>query len=276
MLAAILATKGSRDLGNKVNKTEVSETLLSHIKSFTVNKVTFLSFFKGSSTPSRDTKAANISPGFPSDSVKNRPEGTTDDFTGTAAGSYGNGKPSYNPRSRGTQERITKKDLFASPDLNKLLKSIYLRKHLSKKALRLLKSRPDLLTFLSEALQDKGHRSSQAKHAEVHGSPMPAHGSNVKLTNLSPEMDDQVIEALPELKVAGIMSHKPSEADDQALLPRGNLNHNEVVKQAIQGKESYSGKKQDSHKLATDVFKLGYDERRDKVLKPVTQWSFSV
>ena len=105
---------------------------------------------------------------------------------------------------------------------------------------------------------------------------MPAHGSNVKLTNLSPEMDDQVIEALPELKVAGIMSHKPSEADDQALLPRGNLNHNEVVKQAIQGKESYSGKKQDSHKLATDVFKLGNDERRDKVLKPVTQWSFSV
>ena len=85
---------------------------------------------------------------------------------------------------------------------------------------------------------------------------MPAHGTDVKLTNPSPEMDDQVINALPEMKGAGIMSHKPSEADDQALLPRGNFNHNEVVKQAIQGKESYSGKKQDSHKLATDVFKL--------------------
>ena len=273
-LLPFLATKRSRDLGKKVNKTEVSKTLLSHLKFFTVNKVTCLSFFKGSSTPSRDPKAANISPGFPSDSVKNRPEGNTDDFTGT--GSYGNGKPSYNPRSRGTQKRITNKDFFASPDLDKLLKSIYLGKHLSKKVVRLLKSRPDLIASLSKALQDKGHRSSQAKHAELHGSPMPAHGTNVKLTNLSPEMDDQVIKALPDLKGVGIMSHKPSEADDQALLPRGKINHNEVVKQAIQGQESYSGKKQDSHKLATDVFKLGYDERRYKVLKPVTQWSLSV
>ena len=272
MLAAIFGDK--RDLGNKVNKKEASKTLLSHLNLLTVNRVTCLSFFKGSSTPSRNPKSAHISPGFPSDSVKNRLEGSTDEFAGT--GSYGNGKPSYNPRSSGTQKRIANKDLFASPDLNKLLKNIYLGKHLSKKVVRLLKSRPDLLASLSDALQDKGHRSSQAKHAEVHGSPMPAHGSNVKLTNLSPEMDDQVIKALPELKGAGIMSHKLSEADDQALLPRGNFNHNEVVKQAIQGKESYSGKKQDSHKLATDVFKLGYDERRDKVLKPVTQWSFSV
>lgn len=213
---------------------------------------------------------ATISPGFPSDSVKHRPEGTTDDVTGT--GSDASDKQSYNPWSRGTRKGITNKDLFSSPDLNKLLKSIKLGKHLSKKVVRLLKSRPDLLATLKETLQDKGHRSSQAKHAKVHGSPMPSHGTNVKLTNLSPEMDDQVIKASPELKGAGIMS---SEADSQALLPRENFNHNEVVKQAIEGKESYSGKKQDSHKLATDVFKLGSDERRYKVLKPVTQWSFS-
>lgn len=146
-----------------------------------------------------------------------------------------------------------------------------MEKHLSKKVVRLLKSRSDLLASLIEALQDKGHRSSQAKHAEVHGSPMPAHGTNVKLNNLSPEMDDQVIKTSPELKGVGIRSHKSSEADSQELLPKANFKHNEVVKQAIQGKESYSGKKHDAHKLATDLFKLGSDERRHKVLNPVTQ-----
>ena len=205
---------------------------------------------------------ANISPGFPSDSVEHTPEGTTDDFAGT--GSYTKDKPSHNPRSRGTRKKITNKDLFASPDLNKLLKNLYVEKHLSKKVLHLLKSRPDLLAFLSEALQDGGHRSSQVRHAELHGSKMSAHGTDVKLTNQNPEMDDQVIKASPELKGVGI---KPSEVDSQVLLPKENFNHKKVVQQTSQKEEPYSGEKQDSYKSAADVFKLGSDERRQKVLK---------
>ena len=45
---------------------------------------------------------ANISPGFPSESVQHRPEETTDDFTGT--GSYANDKPSSNTQSGDTQK----------------------------------------------------------------------------------------------------------------------------------------------------------------------------
>ena len=241
---------------------------------FNVNRVIYLSYFsKGNSLPSRNSKVADISPGFPSDSVKHRPEGTTDDFAGT--GSYANDKPSHNPRSRGTRKRITNKELIASPDLNKLLKSMYLGKHLSKKVLRLLKSRPDLLASLSEALQDGGHRSSQGRHTELQGSKMSTHGTDVKLTNQSPELDDQVIKASPELKSVGIMSHKPSEVDSQELLPKENLNH-KVVKQESQKEEPYSGKRQDSYKSATDVVKLGSDERRHKVVKLVTQYAFSI
>jgi len=56
---------------------------------------------------------ANISPGFPSESVKQRPEETTDDFTGT--GSYANGKPSSDAPSGVTQNWIAnRKGLFIS------------------------------------------------------------------------------------------------------------------------------------------------------------------
>ena len=76
-----------------------------NFKILTVNKTTYLYFFsKGNSIPSRNPRAANISPGFPSDSVEHRPEGTTDDFTGT--GSYAKDKPSSNTPSRGTLNGI--------------------------------------------------------------------------------------------------------------------------------------------------------------------------
>jgi len=219
----------------------------------------------GNSLPSRYPKEANIAPGLPSDSVKHRTEGTTDDFTGT--GSYASDKPSYNPLSRGTQKGIKNKDMFTSPDLSKPLKSTNLEKDLSKKVVHLLKSRPGLLASLNEALHNVGHRSSQVRHAQSHGSLVSAHGTNVKLTNQSPDMDDQVIKASPEFKGAGTMSHKPSEADNQEILPKANLNLKKVVKQVHQRKEPYSGKKQDSYKSTPDGFKLRSDERRHKVLK---------
>jgi len=54
---------------------------------------------------------ANISPGFPSESVKHRPEETTDDFN--EAGSYVNDKPSSNTPSGDTQKGIVnRKGLF--------------------------------------------------------------------------------------------------------------------------------------------------------------------
>ena len=57
--------------------------------------MTYLTFFsKGNSIPSGNPKVADLSSGFPSDSVEHRPEGTTDDFTGT--GSYANDKPFSN------------------------------------------------------------------------------------------------------------------------------------------------------------------------------------
>ena len=63
--------------------------------------------------PSRYPKEATISSGFPSDSVKHRPEGTTDDFTGT--GSYAYDQPSSNTPSWGSLNGIAnRKGLFIS------------------------------------------------------------------------------------------------------------------------------------------------------------------
>ena len=54
---------------------------------------------------------AYISPGFPSESVIHRAEGTTDDFTGT--GSYANDKPSSNTQYGDTQKGIAnRKGMF--------------------------------------------------------------------------------------------------------------------------------------------------------------------
>ena len=76
-----------------------------NFKILTVNKTTYLSFFsKGNSIPSRNPRAANISPGFPSDSVEHRPEGDADDTTGT--GTYANDKPSSKTPSRNTLNGI--------------------------------------------------------------------------------------------------------------------------------------------------------------------------
>ena len=67
-----------------------------NFKILTVNKITYLSFFRsiGNSIPSGNPKAADLSSGLPSDSVEHRPEGATDDFTGT--GSYAYDQPSSN------------------------------------------------------------------------------------------------------------------------------------------------------------------------------------
>jgi len=59
---------------------------------------------------------ANISPGFPSESVKHRPEEATDDFTGT--GSYANDKTSSKTPLGATQKGIAnRKGLFTSCEL---------------------------------------------------------------------------------------------------------------------------------------------------------------
>ena len=77
---------------------------------------TYLFFSIGNSIPSRNLKAATISSEFHTDSVKNRPEGTTDDSTGT--GSHANGEPSSNTPSWGTLTRISnRKSLFISFEL---------------------------------------------------------------------------------------------------------------------------------------------------------------
>ena len=66
--------------------------------------------------PSRNPKVATISPGFPSDSVKHRPEGTTNDFTGT--GSYASDTPPSNtPSSCNLNEIANRKGLLFLPDL---------------------------------------------------------------------------------------------------------------------------------------------------------------
>jgi len=83
----------------------------------TVDTNTFLYFVSLEKfIPSRNPKVANISPGFASDSVKQRPEGTADDSAGT--GSYGNDKPSSNSQSWGIQEgTANRKGLFISCEL---------------------------------------------------------------------------------------------------------------------------------------------------------------
>ena len=59
--------------------------------------------------PSRYPKEANIYPGFPSDSVKHRSEGATDDTTGSYA---------YDQRSSNTLNGISnRKGLFISCEL---------------------------------------------------------------------------------------------------------------------------------------------------------------
>ena len=64
-----------------------------------MKNIIYLSFVsRGNSIPSRNPRVANISPGFPSQSVKHRVEGTTDDSTGT--GLYANDKPSPNTSSQ--------------------------------------------------------------------------------------------------------------------------------------------------------------------------------
>ena len=98
----------------------------------------------GKSIPSRNPEVANISPGFPLDSVKHRPEGTKDDFTGT--GSFASGKQLSNTAPQGTQKGI-----------------VHLGKHVSKKVARLLKSRPHLLASFKKELKDTSDHSSKVR-----------------------------------------------------------------------------------------------------------------
>ena len=61
-------------------------------------------------------KEADIFPGFPSDSVKHRPEGATDDFTGF--GLYADDKPSFSTSSWGALNGIAdRKGLLISLEL---------------------------------------------------------------------------------------------------------------------------------------------------------------
>ena len=71
----------------------VRNNVSSFARAFSKN-IHFCFDFLGNSLPSRNPEVATISPGFPSDSVKNRLEGTTDDCTGT--GSNTNSQPSPN------------------------------------------------------------------------------------------------------------------------------------------------------------------------------------
>ena len=91
-----------------------------HSKILTFNMMTdclvLIFISTGNSIPSRNPQAATISSAFPSDSAKDRPEGTTDDFTGT--GSYANDKPSSNNPSWGALNGIdNRKGLLISRDL---------------------------------------------------------------------------------------------------------------------------------------------------------------
>ena len=95
-------------------------------KVYNLNNNTYLSFSPGNSLPSRNPKPANISPAIPLDSFKNKPQGKTNDFTGTGigtgtgtgTGSYANDKPSSNTPSWGTQEGIAnRKGLFILSEL---------------------------------------------------------------------------------------------------------------------------------------------------------------
>ena len=85
---------------------------------FTGSMLTYLSVFfpTGNSIPSGNPKTANISPGFPSDSVEHRPERATDDFTGF--GSFADDKPSSNTPSWGALNGIAdRKGLLISLEL---------------------------------------------------------------------------------------------------------------------------------------------------------------
>ena len=84
--------------------------VLNYFKILTVNKIAYLFLSIENSIPSRNPKVANISPGFHSDTVEIRPEGTRDDFTATDPNDY---KPSANTPSHGTQNEIAShKGLF--------------------------------------------------------------------------------------------------------------------------------------------------------------------
>ena len=158
---------------------------------------------------------------FPSESIKLRPEGTTDDFIGT--GFYANDKQTSNPPSRGTQHgNLDSKDTFTDTELKKLLGSINMGKRLSKKVTHLLKSRSDLLASLRKGLRDYGHHSSKERRSHLDGSTMSIHGMTVESNMQYPEMDDQVITGSTVLKGTGTVSQKTSEYDDQELSPVTN------------------------------------------------------
>ena len=102
---------------------------------------------------------AYTSPGFASGSVEHRPEGTTDDFTGTDSYAVSGRHPSNTP---------------SWGELNKLLKlkHINLGKHVSKKAVDLLKLRPEIYASFKKELKDANHESSNVRDAYMDGLPI--------------------------------------------------------------------------------------------------------
>ena len=145
----------------------------------------------------------NISPGFASGSVKHRPGGAKDDFTGS--GSYASGKRPSNTPPWGTQ-----KGIVDSNELNKLpkLKHMHLGKHLSKKVAHLLESRPHLWASFNKELKDTSYHSSKLRDSQSHG----LHEMTMNSNEQGPEMDDQVTHTL---------ASEPSESDS----PEESLAH---------------------------------------------------
>ena len=158
---------------------------------------------------------ANISPGFSSNSVKHRPHGTANDFTGT--GSDANDIQHSNTPSWGAQKS---NELLISRELNKLLKlkHINLGKHFSKKVAHLLKSRPGLLASFNKELKDASYLSPNVRDAQLPGLPKSIHETTMNLNEQGPEMDDRMINSSAELTNAGTVSLKPESDNPEAKL----------------------------------------------------------
>ena len=197
-------------------------SLVNYFDTRTVNMNAYLYFSLGKSTPSRNPAVENIFPGFAADSVKHRPEGTKEDFTGT--GSHASGKQPPNTQSWGTQKGIDdSREYFISSELNKVLKlkHIHLGKHFSKKVAHLLKSRPSLLAPFNKELKDASYHSSKLRDSHLHGLPKSINGTTMNSNEQGSEMDDQVFNSSLELTNPGTVSRKPPESDS----PKPSLAH---------------------------------------------------
>lgn len=150
------------------------------------------------------------SPGFASGSG-----GAKDDFTGS--GSYASGKRPSNTPPWGTQ-----KGIVDSNELNKLhkLKHMHLGKHLSKKVVRLLESRPHLWASFNKELKDTSYHSSKLRDSQSQG----LHEMTMNSNEQGPEMDDQVIHTLAS-------ESSESDSPEDSLAHEKQERHHKVSEQ---------------------------------------------